>query len=215
MTPAQANDTLLMAFTYGDYARLEYYKKVQKESGISEDVFLRMLIDAYDYWWAKIEKIDHEWSRHGNKVSGGRIPFYSMTNTGLRGHFGHKELKEEILPILSKWANEINNKMDEQIHSTTEGDQIQVAAHAFVILWELGLIDALKEKGQQNYSELGKFLEVITGKKSGDFRKAISNHDPSTHDLFNEKSLQSAAKILDSYKIKHPRIDKKIREMKK
>jgi hypothetical protein len=106
---------------------------------------------------------------------------------------------------------ETNEVLEDPINGS-----LKRASHYFILLWELGLIDALKKRCEGiSAQRLGEIIELITGQKSDDFRKAISQHDPSTYKIFNVEGMRAVAKQLSDFGITPTQINKKLKTMKK
>ena len=108
MKPHEVRQILLMALSVPDYARVEYFIKARKESGLSDTVFLKYIIDAYKYYWNSIEIKEAEINSFGNDAGGFKLPLLTETGGLMTGHLGHQELASEIFPAIENLTKALN-----------------------------------------------------------------------------------------------------------
>ena len=109
----QMNKIFLMALSEPEYARVEYWINQQKESGWSETVFLRKLIDSYRYYFSVIDNEIKKLNSWGNQVFDHRLPLLYETDFELTGHVGKSELQSLLLSmnrLADKWDDHFKNK---------------------------------------------------------------------------------------------------------
>ena len=94
--------------------------------------------------------------------------------------------------------------------------KIEKANQIFILLWELGMIDALKKRCEGVPArQLGQLIEIITSTKADNFRKAVSHEDPSTEKIFTQKAMQDVSALLFQIGITPIRIEKKLKGITK
>lgn len=144
-------EIFLMGLSEPDYSRIEYWKKLQKESGFSEIIFLRKLIDCSKSFNEVIESNINKHIYWGNDILDFKLPLYPETNGKLNGHFGKNELII-LNESIGKWLNEIKNNVNNIGNIRVE----------FIKTYNQEVTTERKEKLQNDLSKIESIEDKIT-----------------------------------------------------
>lgn len=171
-------EVIVFALTEPEYARPEYFKNKQAQSGFSETVFRKKLEDSISFWHEQIHKND--WRRLGGVKDTPQLSFFEATRGKIQnGHFGDRELGLLLLDIEKAFTPDEKDEKNKQLS----------ARQLFIFfylrdgrLMKSKHMNEIKQywKGQGNglrndYSELEKFVRnELTDPKVTNFENIIA-----------------------------------------
>lgn len=135
----QVKQDFLQALAEPEYARVDFWQSKQSESGLSNIVYLKMLMDACKFYQSQINNQQFYYNSLGNQVSDIKLPLHILTGGYMSGHLGYSELQSlltSIKDLSDYWFPEQCNKESIQPIKWLKSDEALRQ-----------LIEALKENG--------------------------------------------------------------------